>query len=121
MSVGFFLAAQTFTDPPTSYSCDRLCRTIPELQQVSLIAVSCLLNRLPFDLRVRRNAQNFDLPVACENYVYHCAPALTAGYGRPGVVVNIISDEREIQYLQRIESFYGVRMLQMPADAASIA
>ena len=58
---------------------------------------------------------NFDLPREKETYIHRIGRS--GRYGRKGVAINLIND-REIDYLKHIESFYDTQINEMPQNIA---
>ena len=56
---------------------------------------------------------NFELPVQRENYIHRIGRS--GRYGRKGASINLIT-ERERRAQAEIESFYGKKVLDLPAD-----
>ena len=56
---------------------------------------------------------NFDLPREKETYIHRIGRS--GRYGRKGVAINLIND-REIEYLKYIETFYDTKINEMPSD-----
>jgi len=60
---------------------------------------------------------NFDLPREKETYIHRIGRS--GRYGRKGVAINLIND-REIDYLKQIESFYDTQINEMPQNIADL-
>jgi len=58
---------------------------------------------------------NFDLPREKETYIHRIGRS--GRYGRKGVAINMVND-REIDYLKEIESFYDTKINEMPHNIA---
>ena len=58
---------------------------------------------------------NFDLPREKETYIHRIGRS--GRYGRKGVAINMIND-KEIDYLKQIESFYDTQINEMPQNIA---
>jgi translation initiation factor 4A len=58
---------------------------------------------------------NFDLPREKETYIHRIGRS--GRYGRKGVAINLIND-REIDYLKELESFYDTQINEMPQNIA---
>ena len=56
---------------------------------------------------------NFDLPREKETYIHRIGRS--GRYGRKGVAINLIND-REVEYMKHIETFYDTKINEMPAD-----
>ena len=58
---------------------------------------------------------NFDLPRSKETYIHRIGRS--GRYGRKGVAINLVTD-RDIQYMQELESFYDTKIDEMPNNIA---
>ncbi len=56
---------------------------------------------------------NFDLPKSKETYIHRIGRS--GRYGRKGVSINLVTD-RDISYMQDIESFYDTKIVEMPQN-----
>ncbi|KAH8929465.1 P-loop containing nucleoside triphosphate hydrolase protein [Atractiella rhizophila] len=77
---------------------DALCRSLNDVHQVPLVI-------------------NFDLPRAPEDYVHRVACATSAGHVRPGVAINFLVDNRDIDMLRQIEGMHRTRISELPPYA----
>lgn len=54
---------------------------------------------------------NYDVPTNRENYIHRIGR--TGRYGRKGVAINFIT-ANDGKYVKDIETYYGIKMLEMP-------
>tara|TARA_B110000914_G_C15188164_1_gene320508 strand:- start:179 stop:550 length:372 start_codon:yes stop_codon:yes gene_type:complete len=56
---------------------------------------------------------NFDLPKSKETYIHRIGRS--GRYGRKGVSINLVTD-RDIRYMEEIETFYDTKICEMPQN-----
>ena len=56
---------------------------------------------------------NFDLPKSKETYIHRIGRS--GRYGRKGVSINLVTD-RDMRYMEEIESFYDTKISEMPQN-----
>tara|TARA_B100001094_G_scaffold330911_1_gene397457 strand:- start:1743 stop:2114 length:372 start_codon:yes stop_codon:yes gene_type:complete len=56
---------------------------------------------------------NFDLPKTKETYIHRIGRS--GRYGRKGVSINLVTD-RDMRYMEEIESFYDTKISEMPQN-----
>ena len=77
-----------------------------------ILIASDLLSR-GIDIQQLSLVINYDIPRERETYIHRIGRS--GRYGRKGVAINLIND-REVEYLKHIESFYDTKINEMPQN-----
>jgi|TARA_B110000971_G_C20030112_1_gene510975 translation initiation factor 4A len=77
-----------------------------------ILIASDLLSR-GIDIQQLSLVINYDIPREKETYIHRIGRS--GRYGRKGVAINLIND-REVEYLKHIESFYDTKINEMPQN-----
>jgi len=80
--------------------------------QIRVLLSTDLLSR-GIDIQQLSLVINYDLPREKETYIHRIGRS--GRYGRKGIAINLIND-KEIDYLKHIESFYDTKINEMPQN-----
>jgi len=84
--------------------------------EIRILLSTDLLSR-GIDIQQLSLVINYDLPIQKETYIHRIGRS--GRYGRKGVAINFVTD-RDLEYLQEIQSFYNTEIKVMPENVAEV-